>query len=127
VHIASPVDGPGSKADRGAVSLADAADAHDEPNAAGGHAVLIWVGHDARIAQGGTFNGVFTGKAGAEQEASGGCEVALRVKSLGQDLGVAAEGLEQVAVAPFESADHVIQRVLHSLVIEGKDPPDHCR
>ena len=68
VASAGGVDRPGPEPDRGPVALADGADAHDEAQAPGGHARLVGVGDDARVAQRRAFDGVLAREGRAEQQ-----------------------------------------------------------
>ncbi len=72
----------------------------------------LWSGmhHHARIAQGGTLDGVFTRKGGAEEQAAGRRQSAFRVDAVGKLVGdMPQERLGQSTVATPEPLHHIVR------------------
>ena len=86
------------------MAFADGPDTHDEPHI---HSALglLRMDHHARIAEGGTLNGVFACEGCTEQQAAGRGQFPVGIEAIGELVCVAEERLNQAMVSPLESRD----------------------
>ena len=105
---AGRVDDAGPEPDGRTVPLADAPDAHHESQAACDCPSLVGMGHDARVAQRRTFNGVFAGERRAHQQLSCLGEFQVGIETVGEFPRVPPEGASKIAVAPVEADDEIV-------------------
>jgi len=70
--------------------------------------------HDhARIAKGGTFNGVFTREGGAEQEAASLGQLVFRGQAVGKLVSMPEERLGQAVMSALEPRQDIVVTSLH--------------
>ena len=118
------VDRPRAEPDAGPMALADPAHAHDEPEGAERCAGLVGVLDDARVAQRRGLDGVLVSERRPQQQPALRAEVGVRVETVGDAVGVMAEGADEVAVAASEPTEDVLELAPHVVLVEGEDPRD---
>ena len=88
-------------------------------------AALVWVGHDAGIAQRRPLDGVLAGECRPQQQHSRLRQLAVGIEAIGEFTGVPAERADQIAVTPVEAGDDIVERRAHLVLVEGEDALHH--
>ena len=109
------------------MALADRVDTHDEAHVARADPGLVGVQHHARVAQSGTFEGVFAREGRTEQQAAEWGELRAGVEAIRELVGMLQEGVRQGTMTPIEPGDHVLIASLHLVVRKGQQAMEHCR
>ncbi len=82
---------------------------------------LVGMHDHARIAEGGTLDGVFTRKGGTKEEPAGRRQPALGVEAIRKLVGMLKERFGQAMMSPTEPGHHIIKTLLHFFVRQLQD------
>ena len=77
---------------------------------------LVGVNDHARVAEGGTLNGVFTRKGRPEEEPAGGGQLSFGVEAIRELVGMLKERLGQAMVSLAESSQNIVKTLLDFFV-----------
>jgi hypothetical protein len=103
------------------VTLANGTDAHHETDVAGRDFDLVGMHDHARIAEGGTLDGVFTRKGGTKEEPAGGRQLALRVEPIRELVGMLKKHFGQAMMSSIEPSQYIFKTVLYFFVRQVQD------
>ena len=98
------------------MTFSDSPDAHDKASVSRADSGLIRIDDHARVADGSTLNGVFTGEGCPEQQTSARRQFAFWVETIGELVGVPMERVRQAMMPPVEPDHHVVKALLNVVI-----------
>ncbi len=103
------------------MTLADAADTHDETNIASLDSHLVGVKHHAWVAECCTLNGVFACKGRAEEKPASRRQLALGAESVGELFGMLKEHFGQAMMSSVEPSQYIVKTSFYFFVRQLQD------